>query len=143
MDERSAPRLRSFGAALDRLDDALAQPKTEWTRDAAIQRCEFTFELAWKAVATLAEAQGVDARSPREAFKRAFALGWIDEEDVWLRMLDDRNRTTHTYHEAGGRGDLQAATGLCARPGRAEQGAVLGRLTSGHRWAGRLSVTKP
>ena len=100
MDERSALRLRSFGAALDRLDDALAQPKTEWTRDSAIQRFEFTFELAWKAVATVAEAQGVDARSPREAFKRAFALGWIDEEDVWLRMLDDRNRTTHTYNEA-------------------------------------------
>ncbi len=100
MDERSAPRLRSFGAALDRLDDALAQPKTEWTRDSAIQRFEFTFELVWKAVATVAEAQGVDARSPREAFKRAFALGWIDEEDVWLRMLDDRNRTTHTYNEA-------------------------------------------
>ena len=100
MDERSAPRLRSFGAALDRLDDALAQPKTEWTRDSAIQRFEFTFELAWKAVATVAEAQGVDARSPREAFKRAFALGWIHEEDVWLRMLDDRNRTTHTYNEA-------------------------------------------
>ncbi len=100
MDERSALRLRSFGAALDRLDDALAQPKTEWTRDSAIQRFEFTFELAWKAVATVAEAQGVDARSPREAFKRAFALGWIHEEDVWLRMLDDRNRTTHTYNEA-------------------------------------------
>ncbi len=99
MDERSALRLRSFGAALDRLDDALAQPKTEWTRDSAIQRFEFTFELVWKAVATVAEAQGVDARSPREAFKRAFALGWIDEEDVWLRMLDDRNRTTHTYNE--------------------------------------------
>ena len=99
MNQPSALRLRSFGAALDRLDDALAQPKTEWTRDSAIQRFEFTFELAWKAVATVAEAQGVDARSPREAFKRAFALGWIDEEDVWLRMLDDRNRTTHTYNE--------------------------------------------
>ena len=56
-------------AALDRLDDALAQPKTEWTRDSAIRRFEFTFELAWKAVATVAEAQGVDARSPREAVR--------------------------------------------------------------------------
>ena len=41
----------------------------------------------------------MNARSPREAFKRAFALGWIDEEDVWLRMLDDRNRA-NTYNEA-------------------------------------------
>jgi nucleotidyltransferase substrate binding protein (TIGR01987 family) len=82
------------------LDDALAQPKTEWTRGSAIQRFEFTFELAWKAVATVAQAHGVEARSPREAFKQAFALGWVTDEDVWLRMLDDRNRTTHTYNEA-------------------------------------------
>ena len=99
-DDRETLRLRSFQSAVDRLDAALAQPKTEWTRDSAIQRFEFTFELAWKAVAAAAQAQGVDARSPREAFRRAFALGWISEEDVWLRMLDDRNRTTHTYNEA-------------------------------------------
>lgn len=85
-------RLVSVRTALARLDDALAQPKTEWTRDSAIQRFEFTFELAWKAVATVAQAHGVEARSPREAFKQAFALGWVTDEDVWLRMLDDRNR---------------------------------------------------
>ena len=85
-------RLVSLRTALGRLDDALAQPKTEWTRDSAIQRFEFTFELAWKAVATVAQAHGVEARSPREAFKQAFTLGWVTDEDVWLRMLDDRNR---------------------------------------------------
>ena len=58
MDERSALRLRSSGAALDRLDDALAQPKTEWTRDSAIHRFEFTFELAWKAVRCLSAERG-------------------------------------------------------------------------------------
>lgn len=93
-------RLVSLRTALGRLDDALAQPKTEWTRDSAIQRFGFTFELAWKAVATVAQAHGVEARSPREAFKQAFALGWVTDEDVWLRTLDDRNRTTHTYNEA-------------------------------------------
>lgn len=92
-------RLGSVRAALARLTDALEQPKTEWTRDAAIQRFEFTFELAWKATAHTARAHGVEARSPREAFKQAFALGWVTEEDIWLRMLDDRNRTTHTYNE--------------------------------------------
>ena len=70
-------RLVSLRTALARLGDALAQPKTEWTRDSAIQRFAFTFELAWKAVATVAQAHGVEARSPREAFKQAFALSWV------------------------------------------------------------------
>lgn len=38
-------RLGTLGAAVARLDAALAQPKTEWTRDAAIQRFEFSFEF--------------------------------------------------------------------------------------------------
>lgn len=99
-DDRRSLRLRSFCAALDRLDDALAQPKTEWTRDAGIQRFKFTFELAWKTVAAAALEHGIEARSPRESFKRAYGLGWVTDEALWLRMLDDRNRTTHTYNEA-------------------------------------------
>ena len=92
--------LAAFGLALGRLRHALAQPKTEWTRDAAIQRFEFTFELAWKAVARRARVEGVDCPSPRQALKAALRLAWIGDDDVWLTMLDDRNRTSHTYHEA-------------------------------------------
>ena len=65
-----AARLRSLGDALGRLADALAQPKTEWTRDAAIQRFEFSFDPAWKAVSACARSEGVEARSPREASAR-------------------------------------------------------------------------
>lgn len=40
--------LSSFERALERLSDALSQPKNEFLRDSAIQRFEFTFEFAWK-----------------------------------------------------------------------------------------------
>jgi nucleotidyltransferase substrate binding protein (TIGR01987 family) len=99
MDALRAVRLRSLTDALARLEAALAQAKTEWTRDAAIQRFEFSFELAWKAVSVCARSEGMEARSPREALRIAHRLAWIDDEDLWLRMLDDRNRTTHTYNE--------------------------------------------
>lgn len=89
----------AFGLAFGRLRDALAQPKSEWTRDAAIQRFEFTFELAWKAIARRARTEGVECASPRQALRTALRLGWIHDDDVWLTMLDDRNRTSHTYHE--------------------------------------------
>lgn len=98
MNERAAV-LASLESALARLQSSLAQPKTEWTRDAAIQRFEFTFELCWKALRRFAKHEGLDVGTPREAFKTAMKLGWIDDDPVWLRMLEDRNRTSHTYNE--------------------------------------------
>lgn len=95
-----APILASFEAALARLQDALAQPCNEWTRDAALQRFEFTFELAWKSARRAAREEGLEAASPREALKNARRLGWIEDDPLWLRMLEDRNRTSHTYSEA-------------------------------------------
>lgn len=92
--------LASLESALVRLRSSLAQPKTEWTRDAAIQRFEFTFELSCKATRRFVRSEGLEASSPREALKAALKLGWIDDDPIWLRMLDDRNRTSHTYNEA-------------------------------------------
>jgi nucleotidyltransferase substrate binding protein (TIGR01987 family) len=93
-------RLADFSSALDRLEAALAQERNEWTRDAAIQRFEFTFELAWKCVAAAAQSEGVDVASPRRAWQSAFRLGWIDDDRLWLDMLEDRNRASHSYREA-------------------------------------------
>lgn len=97
-------RLSLFEAALGRLRNALAQPKSEWTRDAAIQRFEFTFELAWKVIGRLALREGLDCASPRQAFRTALRLGWIADDAAWLSMLDDRNRTSHTYDETTAEG---------------------------------------
>jgi nucleotidyltransferase substrate binding protein (TIGR01987 family) len=93
------PHLDSFASALKRLAAALAQPKSEWTRDAAIQRFELTFELAWKSTARAARREGIECASPRQAFRAAVKLGWIADEPLWLDMLDDRNRASHTYNE--------------------------------------------
>jgi nucleotidyltransferase substrate binding protein (TIGR01987 family) len=116
-----APVLASFEAALARLQDALAQPCNEWTRDAALQRFEFTFELAWKAARRAALKEGLEAASPRESLKNAWKLGWIQDDPLWLRMLEDRNRTSQTYSEA-------TASEIYARlPGYAEALAGLAR----------------
>ncbi len=81
-----------------RLAGTLSQPKTEWTRDASIQRFEFTFELAWKTTMRFARREGHECASPRDAWRAALQLRWIEDDTVWLDMLDDRNRTRHTYN---------------------------------------------
>lgn len=43
-------RRDSFSHAIVRLNDVLMAPETDLSRDAAIQRFEFCFELAWKVI---------------------------------------------------------------------------------------------
>ncbi len=93
--------LTAFESALARLREVLAEPKSTIVRDAAIQRFEFTFELAWKTAMRVAQSEGAECGvSPKEVIKAAFRLGWIDDDKLWLEMLKDRNRTTHIYNEA-------------------------------------------
>lgn len=97
MDKRTL--LADFGAALDRLEEALRQPPaSDLIRAGCIQYFEFTFELAWKSVKVVAEAAGLtDVGSPRASLRQAFRQGWIEDEDPWLAMLEARNRMAHTY----------------------------------------------
>ena len=44
------PRREALTAAIARLREVLQAPETDVSRDAAIQRFEFCFELAWKSI---------------------------------------------------------------------------------------------
>ena len=93
-------RRDSFSHAIVRFNDALVAPETDLSRDAAIQRFEFCFELAWKVIQEQARTEGLDCQSPKGCLKLAYKNGWIGDEAGWLAMLEDRNRTAHTYDEA-------------------------------------------
>ena len=98
--EQMLTSLDNFARALASLDRFLADTATtERERAGVLQAFEYTYELCWKAAQKLAAYQGLVASSPRQAFKAAFRIGVIDQadEDVWLDMIDDRNRTVHTY----------------------------------------------
>lgn len=96
-------RLDQYQRALVRLNECnIANPST-MERDATIQRFEFTVELAWKSMMAYLLLQGLDVASPRQAIRAAYAEGLLSsqsEVDLWMQMIDDRNRTSHTYHEA-------------------------------------------
>lgn len=85
--------------AVAKLEDVLRQEKTEYMRDSAIQRFEFTFELAWKTMKAHLESKGVIVYSPRDAIRGAFQDGRIDEDRRWLEMIETRNLTSHVYNE--------------------------------------------
>lgn len=91
--------LRLLEKALATLKAALREPKTDISRDAVIQRFEYVFELAWKTMQAACVVKGQSPRSPRDAIRRAFELGWMRDPDPWFRAQDARNLTSHTYNE--------------------------------------------
>lgn len=68
-------------------------------QDAVIQRFEFTYELLWKTFKKMARFHKVQAFSPRECFKFAFQAGLIEDEKLFMEIIDARNMTTHVYSE--------------------------------------------
>lgn len=74
--------------------------KDDIVLDAGIKRFEFTYELSWKLMKAYLEYNGnLEAISPRKAIKESFKEGLIEDGEIWLKMLLDRNRTSHTYNE--------------------------------------------
>lgn len=98
-------KLKNFANANKRLREAVtafkAAPCDKLYRDGLIQRFEFTLELAWKTTAEYLQSSGVvlDMLSPKSVFKAAYTAGLIDDEAIWINLLDDRNKTSHTYDE--------------------------------------------
>jgi nucleotidyltransferase substrate binding protein (TIGR01987 family) len=88
-----------FSAALAQLRGALTEPaELDLIKAGCIQYFEFCFELGWKACKVVSAEQGLpDCLSPKACLRQAFTLGWIEDEAVWLEMLDARNRMAHTY----------------------------------------------
>lgn len=58
---------------------------------------EVCFEYSWKYLRQLVTADGLEAKSPREAIKVAGSLGYLDDAEKWLGFLEDRNQAVHDY----------------------------------------------
>jgi len=90
---------KDFDDILSRWGEVLEQPENDVVRDSAILRFELTFEVAWKLVQLLAREHGYEVNSPRQAFQRAFAMGWITDEEVWADIIRARNTAVHVYRQ--------------------------------------------
>lgn len=85
------------------LEDAAAGRPTverEAFRDSAIQRFEFTYEMAWNAMKEWLASKFIEVTTPRDAFAGAFANKLISDEAGWSEIHGFRNKTSHTYDAA-------------------------------------------
>ena len=98
--EKLAEQQRDLQNAASRLKETLALPPTRVHKDATIKRFEFTLELAWKLMQTIAQYNNIESFGPRNAIRAAAQLGCIDNPQLWFDTLKTRNLTAHVYNES-------------------------------------------
>lgn len=96
-------RFQNFSRAFLLLREAYEMDYTKMDtmhKEAYVQRFEFTFELAWKTLKDVMEFDGIvfEKISPRFIIRDAFQYKYIDNPEIWMKMVDDRNLMSHTYN---------------------------------------------
>jgi len=102
--EKCEQRLLSLKKALVSLKEArdfyLKEPDKNIHVMALVKSFEFSFELSWKALKYFLEyKEVVQFRFTRDIIKQAFRRAVIEQGDLWINMLEDRNRMSHVYDE--------------------------------------------
>lgn len=41
----------------------------------------------------------IDADTPKNVFRELAQLGWIDNPELWLEFINQRNKASHIYNE--------------------------------------------
>lgn len=98
-------KVESFLKSVQRLQEAIEiyqqQSSNDIIRDGMIYRFKISFEFSWKALKEYLLDQGVanELNFPKHVLKTAYGNQMINDESVWLDMLESRNRTSHIYDD--------------------------------------------
>jgi nucleotidyltransferase substrate binding protein (TIGR01987 family) len=77
-----------------------------------IQSFEYTYELAWTTLKDFFEDQGEsNLFGSRDAFRLAFKRGLFEDGETWMKMIESRALTSHTYNEETAKAVAQSIRG--------------------------------
>ncbi len=101
IDIRWIQRFNNFSKALRQLTEFVEKDKlNKLEEQGLIQSFEYNYELAWNTIKDFYEYQAeTDIQGSRDAIRLAFKRGLIEDGETWMKMIDSRNLTTHTYNE--------------------------------------------
>ena len=103
-DVRWKQRFQNYKKALDAMKNAVSlansRELSDLEKQGVIQGFEFTFELAWNVMKDYLEEQGIEGIvGSKGAVRQAFKNGLIEDGQVWIDMIKDRNLASHTYDD--------------------------------------------
>lgn len=98
-DIRWQQRFNNFKKALSSLERFIEKGSlNELEEQGLIKAFEYTYELAWNTAKDFYEFQdGSNLQGSRDTIQLAFKRGMIEDGEIWMRILKDRNRTAHIY----------------------------------------------
>lgn len=112
-DIRWLQRFDNFRRAMAQLDEAMqlmeARELSRLEKQGVIQGFEYGYELGWNTLKDYLVWQGITGLvGSRDTIREAFSKGLVEDGKGWMKMLTDRNRTSHTYDEAAAEAILQS-----------------------------------
>ena len=80
---------------------SLSDGNNDIIRDSLIQRFEFTYELKHKTQQDFFNYSDItlEVTFPQMIYKKSYSNNLIDDEQLWIRLLEDKNATWHLYSE--------------------------------------------
>jgi len=103
-DIRWKQRFQNYKKALATLKSAVdlssSRKLSDLEKQGLIQGFEFTFELAWNVMKDYLEEQGINGIiGSKNSVRHAFNKGLIDDGEIWMDIINDRNLASHIYDE--------------------------------------------
>lgn len=103
-DIRWIQRFNHFSKAFAQLKEAVELSEqrklSKLEEQGLIQSFEYTHEMAWNTLKDFLEERGVKKLyGSKDATREAFKTGLIENGEAWMKMIESRNLTSHSYNE--------------------------------------------
>jgi nucleotidyltransferase substrate binding protein (TIGR01987 family) len=97
--QRFSNFLRAFQPLTEAIELSQKRALTPLEQHGLIHCFEFTHELAWNVLKDYLTYQGIsDLVGSRDASRSAFKNALIEGGEVWMKMIEARSQTSHTYN---------------------------------------------
>lgn len=94
-------KFENFSRTLENLEIAAQKENYSLLEETGlIAMFEICFEQSWKVLKEILENEGYresKTGSPRQILKLAYSAGILNNEEIWLEILNDRNILSHVY----------------------------------------------
>jgi len=97
--QRFSNYLRAYGNLAEAVELSRTRPLTKLEQQGLIQAFEFTHELAWNVLKDYLEEKGISGLiGSKDATRTAFKNDLIEDGESWMKMIEARNLSSHTYN---------------------------------------------